>query len=368
MSEYSPAQKKVIARITAIGREVGASPKEIKAALETGRVESNFQNLPGGDADSQGWRQERASLYKDPQNLDASIRRFYKETAAARSKYGSAGELAAAVQRPAAQYRGRYQEHSSEADALLGRVGRNPQAASPSTSSGGSVSTTTTSQVPDPAAFRKAQGQQLLAKMFAKQKRGGALLSSGVLSTQDPDPSQFLKTVRSTSSRALPSPMAPLQNGKSSRGKAKSGGVTVAAGADRRGVSIQKPILGFLHELAGAQGRSVTVTTGTNHNQMTTSGNVSDHWDGNAADLGMGGDARQSPAVDQKGTLTAAHALQVASAQAGKPLSFKQAYAMAHQGGLWNFETPKGRVQIIWKTMTGGDHFNHVHVGVNPHR
>lgn len=119
-AKYTASQKQIITRIKAIGAKRGASPKEIKAALETGAVESNFQNLAGGDADSAGWRQERASEYKNPTNLDASINRFYDETAKVKSQYGSAGALAAAVQRPAAQYRGRYQADSSQAQALLG--------------------------------------------------------------------------------------------------------------------------------------------------------------------------------------------------------------------------------------------------------
>src|ERR1044072_8874805 len=107
---YTSEQRQVLNRIKSIGQRVGATPKEIKAAIETGLVESGLRNLPGGDADSAGWRQERARLYKNPTNLDASIHRFFQETAAVRDKYGSAGALAAAVQRPAAQYRGRYQQ------------------------------------------------------------------------------------------------------------------------------------------------------------------------------------------------------------------------------------------------------------------
>lgn len=118
--KLAPDQQRVLNRILSIGRARGASPMEIKAAVETGLVESNLRNLPGGDRDSQGWRQERASLYKDPTNLDASINRFYDEVRANRGKYGRAGDLAAAVQRPAAQYRGRYQERSQQADALAG--------------------------------------------------------------------------------------------------------------------------------------------------------------------------------------------------------------------------------------------------------
>src|SRR3954462_2239235 len=115
-------QQKILNAILSIGRERGATPKETKAAIETGLVESNLRNLAGGDADSAGWRQERASLYPDPTNVTHAAERFFDEAkrANASGRYGSAGSLAAAVQRPAAQYRGRYQQRSGAADALLG--------------------------------------------------------------------------------------------------------------------------------------------------------------------------------------------------------------------------------------------------------
>jgi hypothetical protein len=92
--------------------------RQVLAALTTGRVESNFRNLSGGHADSQGWRQERASLYRNPRNLRASVRRFYQE-AAQHDRGQGVGELAADVQRPAAQYRGRYADVLPEAKRLL---------------------------------------------------------------------------------------------------------------------------------------------------------------------------------------------------------------------------------------------------------
>ncbi len=93
---------------------------ELKSAIETGLVESNLRKLPGGDGDSVLWRQERASLYKNPGNLRDSVDRYFRETRAVRGQYGTAGELAAAVQRPAAQFRGRYQQQSALADKLRG--------------------------------------------------------------------------------------------------------------------------------------------------------------------------------------------------------------------------------------------------------
>ena len=84
--------------------------KRTRAALATGIVESGLRNLPGGDADSQGWRQERASLYPNPRDIKASVDRFFDEAAQFDRPGLRAGELAALVQRPAAQYRGRYGE------------------------------------------------------------------------------------------------------------------------------------------------------------------------------------------------------------------------------------------------------------------
>lgn len=157
-------QRQLLNRIKTIGREVGATPKEVKAAIETGLVESNLRNLPGGDRDSAGWRQERASLYRDPTNLDASIRRFYQETAGVRDKYGTAGSLAAAVQRPAAQYRGRYQQASSQAQALLGGASGVPA----------QQSTTTTTGTPI-----VEQRAALLKQYLATRGQPGGLLALG---------------------------------------------------------------------------------------------------------------------------------------------------------------------------------------------
>lgn len=124
--DLTPEQQRIAKRIVRIGRKRGESREEILAALSTGLVESNLRNLRYGDADSQGWRQERASLYRNPTNLKASINRFYDETSAVEGKYGSPGELAAAVQRPAAQYRGRYAERMGDAKQILSNVQGGP--------------------------------------------------------------------------------------------------------------------------------------------------------------------------------------------------------------------------------------------------
>lgn len=130
------------------------------------------------------------------------------------------------------------------------------------------------------------------------------------------------------------------------QGGPRRGNYTVAAGANRAGVPMTRDIRRFLANMTRS-GRSVTVGTGSNHSRMTASGNVSDHWDGNAADI---------PATGKQGDLIAAHAIRAAT---GMP--YQQALAKARQGGIQNFQTPKGRVQIIWRAP---GHFDHVHVGV----
>lgn len=176
MAAYSGEQRKIIRKIRTIGRRMHATPKEIKAALETGIVEANLTNPSGGDADSGGWRQERRSIYKDPTNLDASIARFFHETRAVRAKYGSSGALAAAVQRPAAQYRGRYAEHSGEAQKLLGAFG-NDDAASDASSTTRTIKTSGTDN--------SGQRGALIAQFLGQKQPDVLDFAMGVRALQD---------------------------------------------------------------------------------------------------------------------------------------------------------------------------------------
>lgn len=90
----------------------------LRAALQTGIVESGLKNVNYGDADSLGWRQERKSLYANPTNVSASVDRFFDE-AGQLDRGQRSWELAADVQRPAAQYRGRYKQVAGKAADLL---------------------------------------------------------------------------------------------------------------------------------------------------------------------------------------------------------------------------------------------------------
>jgi hypothetical protein len=136
------------------------------------------------------------------------------------------------------------------------------------------------------------------------------------------------------------------------------GKVIIAPGANRPGVGLQRILLNYVAQIAGLYGKPVTISTGTNHDQMTVDGNVSDHWDGHAADLGMAanGGTDDGPVGDK--LMTACLLL------AGEPEA--RAKAEAERGGLYTLVHNHMRIQCIWKTNEGGNHHNHVHVGVQP--
>jgi hypothetical protein len=77
---------------------------------------------------------------------------------------------------------------------------------------------------------------------------------------------------------------------------------------------------------------------------------VSDHWDGWGADIPASG-----AALTRLGQ-SALIALGMPEAQARKA-----------KGGIYNLKYGKRRrVQIIFNTNEGGNHYNHLHIGVSP--
>jgi len=118
-----PEQAQVARTVLRRGEKARATSREKLAAIETGLVESSLRNLSYGDADSQGWRQERTSIYgtgpKGPTNVPASADRFFREvrTDAGTSSAPTPGLLAQAAQGSA--FPERYDERAPEAKAIL---------------------------------------------------------------------------------------------------------------------------------------------------------------------------------------------------------------------------------------------------------
>src|SRR4051794_2397557 len=98
-------QRRVATIIYRRGRRKHVRPKSLLAAIETGLVESGLRNLPGGSGTSVGWRQETASSYPgiNRRNVAGGADRFFQEIKAkgGSRRFGSAGQLAQAVQRSA---------------------------------------------------------------------------------------------------------------------------------------------------------------------------------------------------------------------------------------------------------------------------
>lgn len=112
---------------------------------------------------------------------------------------------------------------------------------------------------------------------------------------------------------------------------------------DRPGVPTGHAILNFAGQVASVYGHPITLGTGTAHNQMSTSGLQSAHWTGDALDL---------PAVGRQLIAMGQSALVAAGAD--------PAWAGKQNGGLYNI----GGKQIIFNTQEGGDHTNHLHIGL----
>lgn len=137
-------QKENAAIVLATARSMGASHKVQVACIETIIVESGMLNLTGGDADSVGLFQQRPSAgWHGLTNREQATREFVTRAKALEAKYPGyrAGQIAADVQRPAAQYRGRYDQHAPEAEVWVNAY-RGLAAAVPSRSPSGGKSGT----------------------------------------------------------------------------------------------------------------------------------------------------------------------------------------------------------------------------------
>jgi hypothetical protein len=97
--------------------------------------------------------------------------------------------------------------------------------------------------------------------------------------------------------------------------------------------------------------------------QNTSSGFISDHYAGNssayAVDLGLNSQFKNSTQAATQTAIDTVNNIRTANGQT--PItSWSQV-----PNGVYNGTTPDGfRVQVLWQTNVGGNHFDHVHVGV----
>lgn len=112
-------QRALLAKVQSTPEWRSASPRERKALIEAGIVESNLRNLNYGDRDSKGFLQQRPSQgWKNPTHVETATKSFLDRARAANNQGGSAGQLAQRVQRSA--FPARYDQKAGQADAILG--------------------------------------------------------------------------------------------------------------------------------------------------------------------------------------------------------------------------------------------------------
>lgn len=243
MPELDKEQRKIIRLIRREGRKI-ADPhlRRVyeRAAVQTGLVESGLRNLPGGDKDSAGWRQERASLYANPTNLRQSIRRFRQEVQQQYDPGEKSYEVAAQVQRPREDLRGRYREEAGAAARIL-RGAPNPA---------GGVEGSGPSYRTIPGVDNSTTRRELMQGYFSNHDPNALLQLKASLDSAQDTPS---RKVRIASNRP-----GPVTRGTGKRGKSKV--------AEFDG----KPVLAkFLPELEWARkhGWKGTVTSGVRTKQ-----------------------------------------------------------------------------------------------------
>ncbi|MEU5259145.1 hypothetical protein [Amycolatopsis sp. NPDC021455] len=111
-----------------VGTGLGVSPKVMLAGFETGWVESHMNNLTCGDADSLGVFQQRPSqgwgTAAEILDVTHAATRFFQAAMNVERTHPAyrAGDVAADVQRPRADLRGRYNDSEAKATSMLNEV------------------------------------------------------------------------------------------------------------------------------------------------------------------------------------------------------------------------------------------------------
>lgn len=149
------------------------------------------------------------------------------------------------------------------------------------------------------------------------------------------------------------SPVAPLKGDGGSGRSFKKGKVEIFNPNPGR---LSKGVVNFGEQLAGISGRTIRMDSGALHDKFVKGTNrVSEHFSGHATDI---------PDAGKSLTRLGQQALIVAGVPA--------AVARKQSGGLFNItadgkitnDPSKRKYQIIFNSNIGGNHFNHLHVGV----
>jgi hypothetical protein len=336
-------QRRVAREALAEAERLRASPKVKKALIAAGLVESNLRNVNYGDRDSLGFLQQRPSQgWGSPQqvrDVRYATRQFVTRANRLRRRYGSAADLAQAVQRSA--FPQRYHQRGADAERVIRALSGVSAGDVAGTRPGGVTTVTTTETIPgvDRSQDRKA----LLLDYLDRDYEPDALLNlaSGLRQAQDTPPETITRTKRIRRPGSPSTPSVPRvdtaggrRDGRPTPGGSYAGATGLVADAAR-----------IAHSLG------VQTTSAKRPTRSTASGGVSDHYHGNrradARDLSNG--PRPTPEMDEA-AYRIARAFGIRDYRKGTPL-----VRTIHYRGY--------RVQLLYRTNVGGNHFNHIHVG-----
>ena len=241
-------------------------------------VESGMKNLNFGDADSVGFFQMRVGIWNQgdyagfPDDPELQVKWFLdnaetvKKARIAAGKPiddpSSFGEWIADVERPAEQYRGRYQLKLEEAQGLLEKTrqgGGSPAAVAPAA--------VAPAAAVDPAAAQPAGGGQAAAAAAEAPAGGGGPARKW-------DPGEFGQ--EGTGGPPAPGALELLKNPN----------VTMppAAEEDLRGGRVDPRVVAVLSKLAQDHKVGLSVIT-SGHDKLTSGGSVSNQWVGRGLDI-----------------------------------------------------------------------------------
>ena len=341
-----------------------------RAAVAIGLVESGLRELDHGDADSQNWRQERASGYADdwartggPLNTRASVRRVLRELQQM-DRGQSVGELAADVQRPREDLRGRYAQELPRAKRILRAASQGDGGGRPSRGTAQELLATYGALPELPAGSRGvadllglSQRPQVMASAPAEpafSARASLKLPGGYQappSTGGPGPRRSIADALQSLIQGSDSGLSPVMAGglvtnPSQPGSTpKRGGGLQARGSYEGTAGLAQPARRI------GKRNGLSVTSAKRSTERTATGGVSDHFVGKknayAYDLGDG-------QGENAAKLRAAR-------QIARRYGVRFRKDSYNSGGTVKVNGRRFRVQILYGA--GVDHADHVHVG-----
>jgi hypothetical protein len=301
-----------------------------------------YENVGSGDRDSVGFLQQRPSQGWGPagESVETDADQFLDHALKLRQKYGSAAALAQAVQRSA--FPDRYANFNAEADKILGRQGNlNSSRASSHNVSLGRLSGTSLDAPDETSVFDVIERMNAAASQDSDDliAQNQALLMEAIQRKNDPGDSPRYE-----------GPRGDVMEAASRRVNIKAGGGYMGT----KGVAHSLATLGLDLGLKS--------TSEKRNNTNPYSGKGSDHdlsnKDAYAYDISNG--SAPTKEMDEA-AYRIMHQIGFKDYKMGQPINTS--------GGVKTIKTDDGtfRIQVIYRgrgPSFGGDHTNHVHIGV----